>query len=584
MQEISEQGLCSRWRLKPAPEPSAVGELAEKGVMSPLLASLLLLRGVSGPDVEPFLRPRLSALHDPADLPNIESAADAILAAIENDRPIIVYGDYDVDGVCGAAVLWHMLKALGGQVQTYVPHRVEEGYGVNEEALRQFAQDSPGALVITVDCGVTATGPAALAKELGLELIITDHHTPDPDGLPDATVVHPGLPESAYPWADLCGAGVAYKLAWEVARRRHGERLPEALRTHLVDLLSLVALATVADVVPLADENRVITHYGLGRVKQTDLDGLNALIEVSRLADATIDAYDVGFKLGPRLNASGRMGHAAEAVELLTSARGERAVELAKVLDRANNERRKIQKEVLEAACEQVEAQGQNEDDHRVIVVADADWHPGVVGIVAGRLREQYDRPAVVLAIDGDTATGSARSIDGVSIHEALAQCQDHLQRWGGHAMADGVTLATEDIDPFREALVVAINDRLAVEDLVTTIVVDAECNLSQTDLPAVEQIQRMKPFGRANPTPRLLVRSATVRNPRRVGSHGTHLNLTLEQDGARMRGIGFGLGDLIEHTPAGAVVDAVFKPSINEFRGRRSAEMILEDLRPSSS
>ena len=576
-------GTRTRWRgageaetaAAPLPGPAGVGG------GTPLLERLLAGRGVTEAGaVERFLSPKLRHLADPRELPGCADAAEVLVAAGRAGRPIVVYGDYDVDGVTAAAILWHTLRGLGFHVGTYVPHRIDEGYGLNADALRAFADEARAAgteppLVVTVDCGITAVDEAALARELGLGLIITDHHQFG-DTLPEAdAVVHPGLgtwgvgdlgtlekpshahgnasvdpspqvPTCLSPHPDPCGAGVALKLAWQAARVYHGsDRLPDPLRTLMVDLLALAALGTVADVVPLVGENRVITAFGLSRIKATPFVGLNALIDASRLRDDTIDAYKVGFVLGPKLNACGRMGHAREAVKLLTDATAAEAAELSKFLTGENDRRRATERAILDRAQAMVIERGDDAPDRRAIVLAHADWHPGVVGIVASRLVERFHRPTVLLAVDEatNTAKGSARSVDAVDLHAALTACGTHLMKFGGHAMAAGLTLDIACLDAFRDALVEHVNQQLAPEDLAAVVQVDAELNLPDCCLPVFRQVQRLEPFGRDNPRPRLLLRSVTLARPaQRMGAHGKHLSLQLRGDELHRPGRGLRL------------------------------------------
>ncbi|XAM00876.1 DHHA1 domain-containing protein [Phycisphaeraceae bacterium D3-23] len=636
----------ARWIRKDADNTPADDQ--RRQASSPLITQLLAARNIVGREAtQRFLHPKLTDLHDPALLPGCVRAAQRIKQAVDDAQPIIIYGDYDVDGVTASAILYHTLKIAGADVHTYVPHRLDEGYGLNEDAIRMMADrgsriadgqagttsdpehiahpPSPirHPLVVSVDCGITATGPARVARELGIDLIITDHHTFDPDDLPDAhTLVHPGVPMAdcglrmadqpdsqpeiddtpAHPPSairhrpspnlDLCGAGVAYKLAWQFARAFSGceatqtkpaGRLPDKFRGLLMDLLALAALGTVADVVPLVGENRIITCFGLSRIKRTGIAGLNALIEASNLAGEKIDSYHVGFVLGPRLNACGRMGHAREAVELLTTAEGDRARELAEQLHHTNEQRRATEKRIVDAAVEQVENHGYAADDRRAIVVAGDGWHPGVVGIVASRLVDRYHRPAVVLGIDAGSgeAKGSARSVDGVSIHAALTSCGEHLAKFGGHAMAAGLTMDAVKLDAFREALVAEVNTMLPAEDLCGSVRIDAAVDLCDCDVVLFDDVQRLAPFGRSNPKPRLLAECVTLaRAAQRMGAAGKHLSLQLRQGGASIRAVAWNRGDLADDLPAGVSVDVVFQPNINTWQGRRNAELVVVDIR----
>ncbi len=592
-----------RWVLPPAIQDAPA--LAALRRYPPLLARLLVQRRVRDAEqAERFLRPKLTHLQDPAALPGCSAAADRLVQAIEEQQPVVIYGDYDVDGVTASAILWHTLRELGHEsVSTYVPHRLDEGYGLNAEALTQFAQSEIKPLIVTVDCGITAVDAAAHAKTLGLELIITDHHQFDPAALPEAAaLVHPELG----PWLDanlqdgsvesaegqappptpLCGAGVAFKLAWQTARTRCGsERLPAAMQKLMLDLLAFAALGTVADVVPLIGENRVIVAFGLSRIKGTPFVGLNELIDSAELRSENVDAVHVGFVLGPRLNACGRMGHAQQAVTLLTDASPQHAKELAAFLNKENDRRRSTERRILKQAKAMVIERGDDADDRRAIVLAHEDWHPGVIGIVASRLVEAFHRPTVLLGIDPEKneAKGSARSVDGLDLHAALSTCGHHCTKFGGHAMAAGLTLPPANLEAFRSDLIAAVNEKLDPEDLVPVVRADLDVPLSDCVLPIFEQLERLAPFGRSNPSPRLLVRDVIVaRTGQRMGREGAHLSVSLRDDeGNGLRAVGFGLGDLAGDLPAGARVDLVCRPKTNTWRGVTTAELHLLDVRP---
>ncbi len=589
----------------------------------PLLARLLALRGLTTADeAERFLRPKLTHLDNPADLPGCAAAATRLAKAVRDQQPLIIYGDYDVDGVTASAILWHTLKALGhDHVTNYVPHRLDEGYGLNAEAFTTFADTDRKPLVVSVDCGITAVDVAAHAKALGLELIITDHHHFDPANLPDAVaLVHPELgdldlgvgdwcgkasdgdeqmnhgrsanPQSLNPKtpSPLCGAGVAFKLAWQTARTFHDtERLPSDLQNLLLDLLAFAALGTIADVVPLVGENRIITVHGLSRIKSTNFLGLNALIDAAELRAENIDAYHVGFVLGPRLNACGRMGHAKEAVTLMTNASPAQARELADFLTKENDRRRSTERRIVKQAKAMVEEGDHATDDRRAIVLAHETWHPGVIGIVASRLVETYHRPAVLLGIDAEKneAKGSARSIDAVDLHACIAaKAAEYCTRFGGHAMAAGLSLHPDKLHAFREALIDSVNAVLPAEGLVPTVKIDAQIELRDCGLELFRRLESLAPFGRSNPKPRLLIRGAiTARPAQRMGGEGKHLSVSLRDDhGNGLRAVGFDLGDLADDLPGGIAVDLVFQPKTNTWRGVTSPELHLLDIRPATS
>lgn len=590
-------GVRCRWRFDRVVDVSGLGcsTLAAQAKLPPLVAALLEKRGFTDPaSAHTFLEPRLGHLHDPRLLPGAARAAGRLAQAVRDGQPIVVYGDYDVDGVTASAILWHVLRLAGARVDIYVPHRVEEGYGLNSRAIEQLAQGRP--VIVSVDCGITACGPARAAKEAGVDLIITDHHEFDEAGLglPDAhTLVHPRLPGSAYPFGQLCGAAVAFKVAWEFARQHCGsDRLPDPFRDLLLDLLSYVALGTVADVVPLVDESRVMAVYGLGQIKRTGFVGLNALIDASNLREEKIGAYHVGFVLGPRLNACGRMGHAQEAVRLLTTGDPGEAAKIAAFLTRENERRRSVERGIFEQAMRMVVENGYDQPDQRAIVLGHEDWHPGVIGIVASRLVEAFARPVVMLHYPTNsedeaevTAQGSARSVAGVSIYDAIAHCQEMLSSFGGHAMAAGLKVPVSRVDQFRRRLVGWVNDRLAPEDLVGTLEIDTVCRLGDLSLGLFEQIDRLAPFGRANPSPVLCVRGVINDQPaRRIGAGGKHLRLMLRQDRRLMSAVGFGMGDLAERLPVGTEIDVVFEPKVSTWQGRRQAEIHVKDLRVASA
>lgn len=547
-----------------------------------LLGRVMAARGLSAA----FLEPAMSQLHDPGLLPGIERACGRLLAAARAGEPIVVYGDYDVDGITATAILVRMLRALepGAVVSTYVPHRVDEGYGLNSAAMVELA--SRGArVVVSVDCGITAIEPARAAREAGLDLIITDHHNPPEagDAVPGAfEIVHPRLPGSAYPFGELCGAGVAFKIAWRLATMREGcERVSTDLRVLLLDLLALAALGTVADVVPLVDENRVIVRHGLGRCTTTAVVGLTALIDAAGLSGDKIDAEKVGFWLGPMLNAVGRLGHAAEAVELLITEDRSRAAEIAGGLTRVNEERKRTQRRVFARACEMAEAAGMTGDDTRAIVLAHEDWHPGVVGIVCSRLVETYARPAILMQKqDGGVCAGSGRSIEGFNLHGAVASCADCLTSFGGHDMAIGLRLDTARLDEFVGRFVARAGDELEPGDLVRTARYDCAATLEELTPAAVRRLEKLAPFGRANPPARLLLSGVRVDGrPEPFGRAGDHLGVRLRgAGGAVVRAIGWRWAEMLDRFRPGALVDVLVEPKVSDYSGR--VEPVLVDAR----
>lgn len=585
----SLRGLTRLWMMREGNEQDIRGVEGE-----PLLERVLRARGMSERgEAEAFLAPTLKGLHDPSLMPDMDRAAERLVAAARAREPIVVYGDYDVDGMTGTAVVYRMLRRLepGAVVRTYVPHRIEEGYGLNARAMEELAREG-ARVVVSVDCGATAFGPAEAARQAGLDLIITDHHafgerTLRTGELPGAyAVVHPRRAGSAYPFGDLSGAGVAYKLAWRLATVHAGrERVDETARAELVELLALAALGTIADVVPLVGENRVLARYGLSRVRGTSLEGVRALVEASGLSGAEVAAEHVGFALAPRLNACGRLGHAREAVELLASATGERARRIARELSRLNDERRRMEREVVEQAAAMAEAAGMTGADRRAIVLAHGDWHPGVVGIACARLVERHGRPAILLSRGAEECHGSGRSVEGFDLHAALGACAEHLKQFGGHEMAAGLRLRAASLGAFTEAFVAHTNSRLSAEELGQRLTVDCDAGLEELTTEAVGELERMQPFGRSNPPPAVRVRGVSLAARGDVfGTGGDHLSLLLRGAGRTVRCVGWRWAGMREHFPGGARLDVVVRPKVTTWNGAARVEPELLDARPAGA
>lgn len=579
--------MGKHWRIHPH-DPTAVAHLERTAGVSPVVAQLLASRGVTDPAAAKlFLEAKLVGLRDPETLPGIPDAADRIHAAIQTRRRIVVYGDYDADGMTATAILMRCLHLLHADCSYYVPSRLDEGYGLNAEALRTLASRGTS-VVVTVDCGIASVDHAAFAKELGLELIITDHHEPGPK-LPDAAaIVHPRLPGHDYPFAGLCGAAVAFKLAWALCQRAsQAKKVSEPLRNYLLGAVGLAALGTVADVVPLVDENRILVRHGLVSLKERPQLGLAALQKLTQLdVKPALSSEDIGFTLAPRLNAAGRLGQAQLGVELLITESPERAQALAEYIHELNSSRDSLERSVTLAATKLVKEEFDAERDP-VLVLAGRGWHPGVIGIVAGRLAEKFNRPVVLVALDQlglKPGTGSARSANGVALHEAFAACGEHLVSHGGHAAAAGLRIDEKNVDAFRAALCDYVASRTTNEDRVAEVLIDAESPFSQLTIATVRQIEQLAPFGAGNPRPVLLAgRVNLTEPPRRMGAGERHLSVRFEQYGVTIRGVGFGQGDSAEElAQVGGPIDVVYRPVINDFRGRQSVEVHLVDWRPS--
>jgi len=577
--------MAKRWRIH-AHDPDRIAHLERAAGVSAVVAQLLLSRGICDPlQAREFLDPKLTALRDPAELPGCFLAAERLHAAVRAGRRIVVYGDYDVDGMTGTAILVQCLKLLGGNAGYYVPSRIDEGYGLNHEALR-FLASAKTEVLVTVDCGIGSIVQAATARELGLELIITDHHEPGAELPEAAAIVHPRLPGTRYPFHGLSGSGVALKLAWAICQQAAGARkVSQPMRDFLVQAVGLAAMGTVADVVPLVDENRILVRYGLGSLKQKPGLGLTALLEVVKLQEKQdLDAEDIAFTLGPRLNAAGRLGQAQLAIELLLTDRPDRAKELAQYINNLNATRQSLERSIYLAANKQTKAQFDPVND-AALVLAERGWHPGVIGIVAGRLAEKYHRPVVLVSLDAmgiRPGTGSARSIPGFNLYEALQACGEHLLSCGGHAAAAGLVIEEAKLDQFRADFCEYAAAEITEDQRVAELWIDAEAPFSAFTLNVVSQIERLAPFGQANARPLLCTGKVTLAEaPRPIGADGRHLALMLQQHDIKLRAVAFGGGEWAKAlSEVSGPIDIAFRPVINTFRGRRSVELHLVDWR----
>jgi len=556
-------------------------ELARQANTAPLVAQVLVNRGVTTADAAgEFLNPKLTNLHDPSGLAGTVEAADRLARAVRDKEKIVIYGDYDVDGMTAVAILHACLRMLGASADFYVPHRLDEGYGVNVEAVRKIIADG-AKLIVTVDCGVSAVEPLAEAVAAGVDVIVTDHHGL-PKKLPDVTaIVHPRLPGKSYANPDLAGVGVAFKLAWQLARTVCGrDRVDEPMRDFLLDATCLAALGTIADVVPLVGENRTIATFGLRGLPGTRHAGLRALLESAKLVGEKLDAYHVGFLLAPRLNAAGRMGHARLAVELLTSASADRSRAIADYLNKQNDERRKVERAIAAEAAQMVVDQGLDAPESRCIVLASENWHGGVIGIVASRLVEKFSRPTILVAFNGDGGQGSGRSIPGFHLRDALAACSGHVRSFGGHAMAAGLRIDRDRIEDFADAMAQYAAEHVPGDEFAAKLDIDAECSLAELSHNAVEHLGKLGPFGQGNPEPVVAVRNCRVLGkPKRMGRSGKTLGMLLGDGNVKMRAVGFGMGDLADTLEGVRTIDVAGTPGINSFQGRTSVEISLKDV-----
>ncbi len=568
-----------RYAIHDAPRVRSLSQ--ELGVPG-LVAQVLLARGVENSDeARQFLSASLLDLHDPSLLPGIDEAADRIVGAIGDDRRITIYGDYDVDGVTGTSLLWHCLRLAGARVDYMIPDRLNDGYGLNPRAIQQLAEEDRTRLIISVDCGIASIQEAALAAELEMELIVTDHHTIG-DQLPAASVlVHPRLPGSEYPFGDLCGAGVAFKLAWAVCQRLgDGRKASPHMKEFLLSAVGLAAIGTVSDVMPLLGENRVIVRFGLAGLPERSNAGLKALLKVSD-RQPPLDAEDVAFGIGPRINAAGRLQQARLAVDLLTTDDAERAVQLAGHLDKLNKDRKSLQIRILKQAKKQV-AEHPEWEEAAGLVLASHDWHAGVIGIVANQVAEEFEKPTIIIAqsaMEG-IGKGSGRSFAGYNLYAGVASCSDHLISFGGHHAAAGITIRSDEIPAFRDAFAAHVAGHHEVTDADRELRVDAEVRLEDLSLKAVKALDTLSPFGEGNPRPRFSATGVEMaEEPQLIGKDQRTLRLSLKTTGRPLKAIAFGRPEWAEEIQqADGPLSVCFEPKINRWQGRESVELQLID------
>ena len=577
--------MPKRWRIANH-DAHDVATLERAAGIPSVVARLLLSRGITDPQLaRQFIDPKLTGLRDPAELPGATRAAEIIYAAIEAKQRITIYGDYDADGMTATAILLRCLKLLHAEVDFYVPHRIDEGYSLNAEALEKIVAQGTQ-LVITVDCGVASVAEAKRARDRGLTLIITDHHQLAAELPPAAAIVHPGLPHDPYPFAGLCGAAVAFKLAWAICQRASdGQKVSERLRCFLLQAVGLAAIGTVADVVPLIDENRILVRFGLGCLKSQPTVGIAALLRSTKLNEkARLECDDLGFSIGPRLNAAGRLGQAELAIELLTTESEQRADTIALYMEEMNLQRQTMERSMVRAAAKQARDFGDPEQA-TALVLADHEWHAGVIGIVAGRLAEKYNCPVVMIANDPlgiKPGIGSARSVPGFNLHEALAECGHLLESHGGHAAAAGLRVSPQNLAAFRQAFCEVAAAKLCDADRSLEVLVDAEASLQMLTRQIVEQIENLAPFGHGNCRPVFCANDVRlVGEPKRMGATGKHLSMMFDQYGVKMRAVAFGGGDWEEELlRIDGPMSIAFRPVINHFRGRVTVEIHLADWR----
>ncbi|MCZ6676218.1 MAG: single-stranded-DNA-specific exonuclease RecJ [Candidatus Poribacteria bacterium] len=563
------------WRVQ-TPDIEKSSRLAVRLGISQLVAQLLVNRGIETEDAaHAYLYPTAADLHSPFLMYGMEKAVDRIHSAMKRGEKIWIFGDYDTDGTTAASLLLNTFRHLDYPVQPYIPHRFNEGYGLNAAAIRKLKEDGCD-LLITVDCGITSINEVKVANEVGVDVIITDHHQPPPDALPPAyAVITPRMPESEYPFDGLAGVGLAFKLA-------HGLMEGGEINPFLQSQLDLVALGTVVDIATLKGENRVLTRLGLAEINKRERPGIRALCDVADYpANKPIAGYTLSYVLGPRINAAGRMDAASKVVQLLTTDAYETAMPIAQELDTHNRERREVEKRIQEQAISKIE-KNVKLDETKGLVVAHKDWHRGVVGIVASRILEKYYRPVFLLAIDGDDAHGSGRGIDGINLAASLNACTDLLVKHGGHEAAAGLTIKTENIPKFAAHFNRYACEHLSDEDLVSKLSIDLEVQMPYLTLDTIDQLHLLEPFGADNSPPRLSIRNLSLqRSPDLIGKDKNHLKLFVTDGRQTMEALGWYMSDhLIALKNKNIRLDLAFEPEINEWNNTRRLQLKIEDLR----
>lgn len=565
--------MRKRWILKKADEEVRRLLVRELGI-SPIIAQLLANRNIIDPgEVDRFLNCSLSNLHDPFMLRGMDKAVSRIKHALSKGEKIMVYGDYDVDGITSVALLKSVLHDLGGNIFEYIPNRLEEGYGLNLKAC-QLAYRKGITLLVTVDCGINARSQVAYLNSLGVDVVIVDHHEPQLDNLPDAcAVVNPLQENCPYPFKHLASVGLVFKLAQAILGCG-----PEKIK----DLLDLVALGTVADVAPQLGENRILTKYGLEILSTTKRTGLKELIRVSGLTGKDISSGHIGYILGPRINASGRIGSPKMALRLLLTKRPDEAKELAEMLDKANRNRQRIESDILQEAIQKIKTEI-NFKEHNTIVLSGSDWHAGVIGIVASKIVDRFYRPTVIISLKSDTGRASARSISGFNLFDAISKCKRYLSEFGGHEAACGFTIHRENVEKFKELFNKSAKNLLGPEDLLPKLNVDIDIPLGELSESLIYEMKKLAPHGPKNPSPVFISRGIKLKNiPKTIGRNGVKFWVT--DDSITCEAVAFGVSNAFFDMLKKERVDLAYSPSINNYRGMKSIRLNLEDLKASET
>lgn len=540
-------------------------------------STVLLNRGIENKEqLMQYMKKTLKNIHSPMLLPDIQPAVERIKKAVDEQEKIVIYGDYDVDGVTSTALLYSYLRSINAPVSYYIPDRIKEGYGVNIMAVNRLAKQGTK-LLITVDCGITSVGEVELAKVLNMDVIITDHHTCK-EKLPDAiAVINPKRPDSEYPFRELCGAGVAFKIVLALAKEI-GQNTTEVFNRYV----EFAAIGTIADVVSLTDENRIIADRGVKLLQNTQIPGLKTLLEVCGVKNSPINSTTVAFMLAPRINAAGRMKNASSALELLLEEDSLKAYEQATELDKINRERQQTESDIFKEALEMIESDADFEKK-KIIIWAKEGWHHGVIGIVASKITDMYYKPTIMLAVDGNSAKGSGRSVDGINLFDVLTACDEYLTQFGGHAMAAGLSLNMTDFEDFCLCANKYISDNIK-EEPIKALSIDCSVNADFISCDNAKRLSWFEPFGESNEKPVFAICGAKVVEASVMGADNKHLRLKINYGEKNIEAVGFSFGKYAQYLTKGRAVDLAFNLDINSFMGNEKVQLILKDIRSTSS
>ncbi len=565
-----------RWSLL-NPDQDKVNSISKTFRTSEVIARILANRNILNPDsANPFFNPNLDMLHDPYLMQDMDKAVERVLININSGAAIMVFGDYDVDGTTGAAALYIALQKFGANITYYIPDREKEGYGLSLQSI-DIAKDNGIDLIITCDCGINAFAQVQYANEQKIDIIITDHHTPEKSMPAAKAILNPHRIDCTYPFKGLCGGGVAFKLITAL-----GTELNIPLSDY-EEIIPFITLGTAADIVPIKDENRVIVHYGLKMLDRLQKPGLKTLLDLAGLK-GQVSVGQLVFGVAPRINAAGRLGDANRVVELFVTENEHKAKLLAKELDEENKRRQMIQQAVVDEALLKVNAEADLNNEN-ALVLADQGWHPGVVGIVASKIKEEFNRPSVIIALENGTGKGSARSIPGFDLYAALTTCKQHLEGYGGHPMAAGLTVSADKLGDFKKAFIDVANKCLTAENLQATLTLDSEMTLQDITPRFMEFLDKLSPYGPGNMRPKFAVRNVEIAGaPKVIGKTGEHLRFKVKQGLKSFSTIGFGLSNKYELLITGQPVDIACVVETNEWQGNTSIQLNVRDIKRAKS